>query len=299
MEIIHKWPSSIQEYLKKSFGTPFGVKKLNGIKSEGGCYRIKFSNISVIVKQMIEPQEYLFYTQCTKFMNKVNNNIPNLYYYHQNAKSYWIVLEDIPNPLPKERWNADPQVVKVLFDLHSEMWGEKLSISNYYLPHWDDGLTTRVLGLFSTEIGKQIKPLLCEIQQKSQQLFEPYCWINADTNPTNWGIRNDGTVVLFDWERVTCGSPAIDLSITISGLGTSDNSTELSIVHQYLSLWSQLSTDFPLSEQELFQQVKLAKFWSAAEFLGNNSNILDFKTLQDILRKFTDKASELIEMLNE
>lgn len=24
--------------------------------------------------------------------------------------------------------------------------------------------------------------------------------INADTNPTNWGVREDGTIVLFDWE---------------------------------------------------------------------------------------------------
>ena len=47
--------------------------------------------------------------------------------------------------------------------------------------------------------------------------------ISGDPNPTNWSVREDGTVVLFDWERVGYGTPALDLAITVPGLGTPDD----------------------------------------------------------------------------
>ena len=53
-----------------------------------------------------------------------------------------------------------------------------------------------------------------------------------------------------------------------------------------------------MSEQELFKQIKLAKFWSIVEFLGNNYDLLDCNSLKDLLIEFTEKLYELSEFLN-
>jgi hypothetical protein len=35
----------------------------------------------------------------------------------------------------------------------------------------------------------------------------------------NWGVRADGSLVLFDWELFGPGVPAIDLAVSVPGLG--------------------------------------------------------------------------------
>src|SRR5262249_43410052 len=46
-------------------------------------------------------------------------------------------------------------------------------------------------------------------------LFTPTCVIAGDPNATNWGIRANGTVVLFDWDRVGYGIPAHDVVVVM------------------------------------------------------------------------------------
>ncbi len=221
MNPLKQFPESIQQFLIKSYGKPLLINKLNGIKAEGGCYRLGFSNHSIIVKQMTKPQEYLFYNKCSSFLKEFRKNIPSLSWSYKDEHKYWIVIEDIPYALPKERWRqADEQVLKALFLFHTESWGKSLPVGNFYIPKWDHRRTESVLALYSDKTGNQLQALLIKAQEDSQQLFKPCCWINADTNPTNWGVRKDGSVVLFDWERISCGSPAIDLSIIMPGLGT-------------------------------------------------------------------------------
>jgi hypothetical protein len=222
--------------------------------------------LTLTLKQT-RPQEYLFYNKCAFFFKEFRKNIPSLYWSYKEENTYWIVMEDIACALPKERWQADEQVLRALFLFHTEGWGKSLPIENFYIPKWDHRQTESVLSLYSDKTGNQLQALLIKAQEDSQQLFKPYCWINADTNPTNWGVRKDGSVVLFDWERISCGSPAVDLSITMPGIGTPDNSLELSISKKFLKMWSHAGLDFPFSERELVQQIKLAKVWSVVEFL--------------------------------
>lgn len=294
MKLLKQFPKSIQQFLIESYGKPLLINKLSGIKAEGGCYRVGFSNHSIIVKQMTKPQEYLFYNKCSSFLKEFHKNIPSLYWSYKDENKYWIVIEDISYALPKERWRqADEQVLRALFLFHREGWGKSLPFENFYIPKWDYPLTESVLTLYSDKTGNQLQSLLIKAQEDSQQLFKPYCWINADTNPTNWGVREDGSVVLFDWERISCGSPAVDLSIIMPGLGTSDNSLELSIAKKYFKMWSSAGLDFPFSERKLLQQIKLAKVWSVVEFLDNNSDTLDVDTLQELLTGLAEKLYEL------
>ena len=293
MNLLKQFPRSVQQFLIDSYGKPLFINKLNGIKAEGGCYRIGFSNHSIIVKEMTKPQEYLFYNQCSSLLKKFRKNVPSLYRSYKDENKYLIVIEDITYAFPKERWQADEQILGALFLFHTETWGKSLPIENLYTPKWDRRLTESVLALFSDKIGSHLQPLLIKAQTEAQQLFKPYCWINADPNPTNWGVRKDGSVVLFDWERITCGSPAIDLSITMPGLGTPDNSLELSIAKKYLKMSLTAGLDFPFSEGKLLQQIKLAKVWSVVEFLDHNTDRLDIDTRQTILTGLAEKLEQL------
>jgi len=294
MKLLKQFPQSIQQFLIESYGEPLFIHKLNGIKAEGGCYRAGFSNQSIIVKQMTKPQEYLFYNECCSFFKEFRKNIPSLYWSYKDENKYWIVIEDIPYAFPKERWHqADEQVLRALFSFHTESWRRSFPVENSYIPKWDYRLTECVLAFYSDKTGNQLQPLFIKAQEDSQQLFKPYCWISADTNPTNWGVRKDGSVVLFDWERISCGSPAIDLSIIMPGLGTPDDSLELSIAKKYLKMWSSAGLDFPFSEWELLWQIKLAKIWSVVEFLNNNADTLDADAFKEILSGLAEKLYKL------
>lgn len=169
MNLLKQFPKSIQQFLRESYGEPLYINKLNGIKAEGGCYRIGFSNHSIIVKQMTKPQEYLFYNQCSSLLKEFRKNIPSLYWSYKEENKYWIVIENISYALPNERWQADEQVMRALFLFHTESWGKSLPIENFYIPKWDHRLTESVLTLYSDKTGSQLQPLFIKAQAEAQQ----------------------------------------------------------------------------------------------------------------------------------
>ena len=106
-----------------------------------------------------------------------------------------------------------------------------------------------------------------ELQAASQPLFAPRCPISGDPNPTNWGLRDDGSLVLFDWERFGYGTPVLDLAITIPGLG--DGATFRRVAGRYLG--DRRAVDGPLcpAGERLSREIAIAKVWSVVEFLSN------------------------------
>ncbi len=292
MRIINNWPDTLQVYLK-DHGQVTSADKLAGIKDIGGCYRLRYSNTSIIVKEMIEKQEYQFYTKAAKHLKETLLHIPKLLWASEEEGVYYVVIEDIPVPLPVERRQADSAVLEVLHKFHLEMWNMEPVIEGGYQPKWERPHNEELLKLYSDKNALQLEPILIEAQKQAQQLFLPHCWINADTNPTNWGLRKDGTVVLFDWERISSGSPAIDIAITMPGLGTPDNSLEALIAKRYLEKWTAAPIEFPFNEAELLQQVKLAKIWSAVEFMSEPPESVPKEALQTILAKLSEKLLQL------
>jgi len=291
LEWIKELPNGMQNYLSESFGEIKEVQRLSGIKANGGCFRFKFKDRSVIIKWMTNSQEYIFYTRCKPLLKDFSIHIPSLYLSYCNEGSYWIVIEDIPHILPKERWQGDDKVIEALFKLHSETWGKALPLEEYYVPRWNDEMTESVLKLYDDNTATLLEPLLIEVQSQFQQIIRAVCWINGDTNPTNWGIREDGTVVLFDWERISMNNPTIDISITMPGLGTSDNSLEKAIANSYLKHWGE-NPCFSISQHELIKQIKVVKIWTAVEFLAYNWNTQPKDTIRWIMEELISKLYE-------
>ena len=86
-----------------------------------------------------------------------------------------LVLEDIPAPLPENRWHADPQVLATLFHFHTLCWGKSRFMKDHYIPKWNHRLTERVLELFPDKTADKLRPLFLTVQKEAEQLFKPYC----------------------------------------------------------------------------------------------------------------------------
>lgn len=90
-------------------------------------------------------------------------------------------------------------------------------------------------------------------------LFQPRTLISGDTNAGNWGKREQGEVVLFDWERFSTGSPAIDLAPLIKGMGKRSDFIEIAKRYQRAAP----SLYFPT----LAQEIAICKLWIVTEVI--------------------------------
>jgi len=132
------------------------------------------------------------------------------------AEGPWLLMEHLPDPLPQERWGADPEVLAVLRRLHAAPVEPVLALPGRYRPRWDRDLTdaaTRALALDGATSDR-----LDRLASRSAALFEPRGVVSGDPNPRNWRLAPDGAPVLLDLERVTVASPAVDLAILLPGL---------------------------------------------------------------------------------
>jgi aminoglycoside phosphotransferase (APT) family kinase protein len=106
-----------------------------------------------------------------------------------------------------------------LAQLHVETqdWPEADDTSPSWM--WTPEMTSSAVSFFGSARKQDLADALTRLERESQPLFEPHCWICGDPNPRNWGMRADGSAVLFDWELFGPGSPAMDLAIVVPGLG--------------------------------------------------------------------------------
>ncbi len=83
--------------------------------------------------------------------------------------------------------------------------------------------------------------------------------MSGDSNAGNWGRRENGDVVLFDWERFGKGSPAIDLAPLIKGMGTKQ--AMLSLAERY----GQIARHS--NPPALAREIAIAKAWIVTEVI--------------------------------
>jgi aminoglycoside phosphotransferase (APT) family kinase protein len=130
---------------------------------------------------------------------------------------------------------------------------------------WTDAMTDAALTFFSAGIAREIDAPFRALQEAAQHLDTPCCWTSGDPNPSNWGERADGTPVLYDWELVRRGVPALDLAVLVAGLG--DAAKYEAVAACYLEERSRL-TDAPAWRAEsLPRDIALAKAWTVASLL--------------------------------
>lgn len=261
------WPEHLKHYVLDEYGPPATFEPLGGM-SRGYVCRVRFAgNRSAILKTDPHPRETLFYEKVSGILNDKGIPTPKPEWTGRNTDGYWLLLEDVPHPLLRDRWRADPGVLGLLRRLHALSYPDsRLDLPGAFVPRWTDWMTELAASCFPGHISGEIRRALRGLQRESQHLFRPRCYVSGDPNPTNWGLREDGTLVLYDWERFGSGTPALDLAITIPGLGyaAAFDMVATRYAEQGISL-PQPSVESPSHD------IRLAKAWSVTELLSRHA----------------------------
>jgi aminoglycoside phosphotransferase (APT) family kinase protein len=252
------WPEPVRRHIRESYGEPTAVERLGGM-SLGSVYRVRFQSASAVVKANPGPREARFYATTAPALRERGVPCPALEWSGHVAGAYWMILEDVPHPLPPERWLADPEMLAVLGRLHTTTLAHPPPESDLFRPAWTDEITEAALSCFPEADAAELRPALRDLQERHQYLFLPQCLISGDPNRTNWGLRDDGTLVLYDWERFGYGTPPLDLAIATPGFG--DAATFALVASRYAA-GSQ-----PALREQLAYDIGIAKVWNVVEFL--------------------------------
>ncbi|MBU2713663.1 phosphotransferase family protein [Zooshikella harenae] len=173
-------------------------------------YFTEYLGIPCIHKVNVSPIEMSFYKQVAPQLKKQGINIPRLIDTHGND----LFIEYIPNQVPLSELNKAPETYQQFVLIHN---CSLPFIPGCKLHCWTFEQTQKALSTLT--LPKVTEDLLNHLCNLSTGLFQPSSFISWDTNAGNWGKRNNGEFVLFDWERFGQGSPAIDLAPLVHGLG--------------------------------------------------------------------------------
>lgn len=272
------WPETLGVRLRDICGFPYSTERLGGI-IRSRTFRVRGPRGSAVVKSGARPAEARFYRTVMPVLKECGVAVPEPKWLARDGDGvWWLILEDVPQPLPRKRWVADREVLAMLKRLHATPhFRIPLSSEDFFRPRWTRAMDEAVLSYFGAETTTNLTELLGEMREAHRHIFLPRCPISGDPNPTNWGLRADGSLVLYDWERFGMGTPALDLAITIPGLGNEDTFTR--VASAYLRAGEENDggaiaervESFPSTVGALANEIAAAKVWSVVEFLGMRS----------------------------
>ncbi|UCM46516.1 phosphotransferase family protein [Aeromonas dhakensis] len=163
-----------------------------------------------------------------------------------------LFLEQIPHPVTLTQLHHNEQTFAQLASLHNSRYQPDFTLKTH---GWSQTDTDEALSVLCLPEAANEK--ISHIQQVGHELFEEQCLISGDSNEGNWGTRDNGELVLFDWERFGYGSPAIDLAPLVPRMG--------SLVEYEAIIERYLRHSSPLSGNRLLRQLIMAKCWLIIE----------------------------------
>lgn len=163
-----------------------------------------------------------------------------------------LFLERIPHPVTLTQLHHNEQTFAQLASLHNAKYQPDFAVKTH---GWSLADTNAALSELC--LPGSANATIRHIQQRGRELFAQRTLISGDTNNGNWGTRNNGELVLFDWERFGYGSPAIDLAPLVPRMGSLAEYE--AIIERYLRHSSLLSGD------RLLRHLIMAKCWLIIE----------------------------------
>ena len=206
---------------------------------------------SVIEKGPVGEVEYYFYHDTATTLNQADIATPKLLFADASLRK--LRLEYIPHKV-EQNDVAQDDVIIMLGRLHrypaNSLW-------RYHIHSWSElALEKSLMLLLLPEKSAQ---QLRMFQKCSDVLFRYHTLISGDSNAGNWGRRENGDLVLFDWERFGKGSPAIDLAPLIKGMGTRQTFND--IAERYCQLSGHHNV------HSLVREIAIAKAWIVTEVM--------------------------------
>lgn len=220
-----------------------------------GAARVRqtsFHGIECIEKSPSSIVEFQFYQYVAPAFRTAGIAIPELL--ACDAETQTLTLEYIPHAMSQHELAERRDVLTTITRIHQYPVDKQWAFKNH---HWMHNKTTNALDLL--KLPSESVAIVLDIEKYGSCLFSPQTLISGDTNAGNWGIREQGDVVLYDWERFSTGSPAIDLAPLIKGMGNISDYIHIAKRYQEVSP----STD----AAALAQEIAICKLWIVTEVL--------------------------------
>ncbi|MCM7166804.1 MULTISPECIES: phosphotransferase family protein [Enterobacter] len=202
----------------------------------------------VIEKCPVSDVEYSFYEHAADPLCGVIES-PRLLHADTHRRS--LTLEYVPHKICQEEVAGD-DILKRLSSLH-DYPADPAWI--YHTHTWSESALEKSLSLL--ELPMRAEQQMRCFQQAGSVLFSQGCLISGDTNAGNWGRRENGDVILFDWERFGTGSPAIDLAPLVKGMGSKQSILQLAERYCFFATHS--------DAYQLAREITIAKAWIVTE----------------------------------
>lgn len=255
-------PHGLASVLPRHFRNPCDIKSL-GCLGLGQVYAARFEGTEAIIKISPQFKERRFYEQLAGDLVRQGVIVPELLWSGslptgQGPDLAVIMVEKLPRLLPQTRWRVDPGTLAVLARLHtSGVYHEQLSAEV-----WPEAMNhSAALPFAKPELAFT---LLEQARRLSGPVLAGHHIVSGDPNGGNWGLRTNGQLVLFDWERVGLGSAALDLAGVAYGEPNDDEFA--AIASLYLSFRPSLRQLLPA----LVTEIKIARIYFAALLLSRH-----------------------------
>jgi aminoglycoside phosphotransferase (APT) family kinase protein len=263
------WPAEVQGCVREVVGAVRGAQVLEGL-SDRDLRRVDGERGSVVVKGPADPRELAFYTEVAPALEGVP--VPHLLGGYRIDDSHWLVLEYVPHPLPRSEWARNTEAYVVLAQLHATASAAFDRLPDPFLPRWSDAMTHQV----SEDLDMDLR----DWQDETRAWLSGSAPISGDANPRNWATRDDGTLVLLDWERAGRGGPAVDVATTIPGLPTRAETEAAAAA--YCDARYRNGATFDVLD--FARGIRLAKLWTAVELLHEDGVSPELRQTQAWLR---------------
>jgi aminoglycoside phosphotransferase (APT) family kinase protein len=263
------WPADVQRCVREVVGSVHGAQVLEGMSGRD-LRRVDGERGSVVVKGPADPREFAFYTEVAPVLEGVP--VPHLHGGYRIDGSPWLVLEYLPHALPRSEWTGSTAAYDVLARLHATSSAAFDRLPAPFLPRWTDEMTQQV----GVAIGVDLRTW----QDETREWLAGDAPISGDANPRNWATRDDGTLVLLDWERAGRGGPAVDVATTIPGLPTRAETQAAAASYQD----ARQRSGAPFGTRDLARGIRLAKLWTAVELLHEDGTNPELHRTQRWLR---------------
>lgn len=191
-------------------GSPVSQQELNQMGS-AKVFLIEKDGVQVIEKRNPTQIEVAFYQRYAEQFNALGIHVPRLIQFDDQKNV--LHIEYVPHAVEQAFLLEDGRVIEQLVKLHQL---PPTSDGIYHRHQWTPQATQQALA--TLELGSETEQFFHNLQQRSAHLFDGQNLISGDSNAGNWGQRENGELVLFDWERFSTGHVAIDLAPLIEGM---------------------------------------------------------------------------------
>lgn len=193
------------------------LERLSGV---GGLGVILISGARghAIVKYPVR-QEAAFYRSWAPVVQQSGLGVPDVYAQGEIQGQPWILMEALDSLLGPPYHGRLTDMTSYLAQLHMIEWDEMSFITGEPLPVRPVDLSSQDIQdaamLWPTEVKEYLVHLL---YLPWPTLPNERRLVSGDPNPTNWGLRASGQLVLFDWSEVAWSHPAYDLAVICGGI---------------------------------------------------------------------------------